>query len=170
MPQFHDTLQYGVWRRRGDSNSQTPFQGSNGFQDRAVRQYCSDAKVLLSSESWTRTNNDRSRPVNSRVQCHSAHLGIKVLVPKIVRVEDYLCLGRRQIHNSADLALGSPDLPHPTKGRPTTSCYFAGTVGFEPTTPWLTARCTTAVLHANHSQTRLYATAQLHLWRVNCDS
>lgn len=97
MPQFHDTLQYDIWRRRGDSNSQTPFQGSNGFQDRAVRQYCSDANVLLSSESWIRTNSGLRRRINSALKYHSSHLGIKVLVPKIVRVEDYLCLGRRQI-------------------------------------------------------------------------
>ncbi len=43
MPQFHGTLHIDIWRRRGDSNSQTHSRGSNGFQVRAVRQYCSDA-------------------------------------------------------------------------------------------------------------------------------
>lgn len=30
-----------IWRKERDSNPQTPSLGSNGFQGRAVRQYCS---------------------------------------------------------------------------------------------------------------------------------
>ncbi len=54
MPQCHDTLHIDIWRRRGESNSQTHFRGSNGFQDRAVRHYCSDAnfKLVAPGSNW----------------------------------------------------------------------------------------------------------------------